>query len=329
MSSDRTLSLFVVASLFLGTSFVAIKVGVAEIPPVLFAALRFDIGGLLLLGFVAAVYDDWVPRTRSDALAILSSGVFVVAVNNALLFVGQQGTTSGAAAVMYSLLPLLSPLFALALLRDERISWIGAVGILLGLVGVLVIVQPTSAMLRSGAEGQALVAVAAVSIALGSVLIRRVKPRLATLPLSAWAFLFGALCIHAGSLALGESVAIAWTPKLLAAVAYVGVLGTGVAYAAYFLLIERAGPIRANLTAYAVPAVATLTGWLVLDETVGETTGLGFAVILLGFGVLQREQVADALSRFDVRFGGRGVYEAYESLDGYDASPVDHGGSDD
>ncbi|WP_071391267.1 DMT family transporter [Haloprofundus marisrubri] len=329
MSSDRTFSLFAVASVFLGTSFVAIKIGVAEIPPVLFAALRFDIGGLLLLGLVAVVYDDWLPQTRSDVLAILASGVFVVAINNALLFVGQQGTTSGAAAVMYSLLPLLSPLFAVALLRDERVSWVGAVGILLGLVGVLVIVQPTPAMLHSGAEGQALIAVAAVSIALGSVLMRRAEPNLATLPLSAWAFLFGALCIHGGSLALGESTAIAWTPKLLAAVAYVGVLGTGVAYAAYFLLIERAGPIRANLTAYAVPAVATLTGWLVLDETVTETTGLGFVIILFGFAVLQREQVVAAFARVDERFGGRVVYERYDGYESYDASPVDHGGSDD
>jgi drug/metabolite transporter (DMT)-like permease len=320
MSRDRTLSLFALASLFLGTSFVGIKVGVAEIPPVLFAALRFDIGGLILLGFVATVYDDWLPRTRNDLLAILASGVFVVALNNALLFVGQQGTTSGAAAVMYSLLPLLSPVFAVVLLRDERVSWVGAIGILLGLVGVLVIVEPTPAMLQSGAEGQALIAVAAVSIALGSVLMRRANPNLATLPLSAWAFLFGAVCIHGGSLAIGESMAIAWTPKLLAAVAYVGVLGTAVAYAAYFLLIERAGPIRANLTAYAVPAVATLTGWLVLDEAVSSTTGVGFGIILFGFAVLQREQVLDALSRFDDRFRGEVVR---------DASPIDHGSSDD
>lgn len=298
MSSRGTLTLFGAASVCLGTSFVAIKAGLATIPPVLFAAFRFDIAAVLLLAFVAVTFDSWVPRTREDALGIAASAVFIVGINNALLFVGQQYTASGAAAIMYSMMPVVSPVFAYLLLGDRIARW-DAAGIALGLLGVVVIVQPSPDQLGVGAIGQSLVLVAALSVSFGSVLLQRTRPRLATLPLSAWSMLVGALGLHAASLALGESATtIPLTAETLAAVVYVGVPGTAVAYGAYFLLIADAGPIRANLVAYAVPAVATVTAWALLGEQLAATTLVGFGVILAGFGLLQRNQLQSEVERF-------------------------------
>jgi drug/metabolite transporter (DMT)-like permease len=298
MSSRGTLSLFGAASVCLGTSFVAIKAGLTTIPPVLFAAFRFDIAAVLLLAFVAVTFDSWLPRTRSDVLGVVASAVFIVGVNNALLFVGQQYTASGAAAVMYSLMPVVSPVFAYVLLGDRVARW-DVAGILLGLLGVVVIVQPTPDQFGAGAVGQSLVLVAALSVSLGSVLLQRVRPRLATLPLSAWAMLVGALGLHAASFALGESVAaVPLTAETLAAIVYVGAPGTAVAYGAYFLLIAEAGPVRANLVAYAVPAVASVTAWLLLGEELAATTLVGFGVILAGFAVLQRARLRSEIGRF-------------------------------
>lgn len=295
MSSRGTLTLFGAAAVCFGTSFVAIKAGLAAIPPVLFAAFRFDIAAVLLLGLVAFTHDSWLPRTRSDVLGVVASAVFIVGVNNALLFVGQQYTASGAAAIMYSLMPVVSPVFAYVLLGDRIARW-DVVGILLGLLGVVVIVQPSPAQLGGGTFGQSLVVVAAVSVSLGSVLLQRVRPRLTMLPLSAWAMLLGALGLHAASLAVGESVAaVPWTAETIAAVGYVGVPGTAVAYGSYFLLIAEAGPVRANLVSYVVPAVASVTAWLLLGEQLAVTTFVGFGVILAGFAVLQRDHlVAEA-----------------------------------
>lgn len=298
MSSRGTLTLFGAASVCLGTSFVAIKVGLATIPPVLFAAFRFDIAAVLLLALAAVLYDEWLPQTRRDLLGIAASAVFIVGINNALLFVGQQYTTSGAAAIMYSLMPVVSPVFTYLLL-GERIARLDVAGILLGLVGVMVIVQPSPDQLGSGTMGQLLVLVAAVSVSLGSVLLQRARPRLATLPLSAWAMLVGALGLHVTSLAIGESATtIPLTVDTLAAVIYVGAPGTAIAYGAYFLLIADAGPVRANLVAYAVPAIATVTAWALLGEELAATTLAGFATILVGFAVLQRTQLRAEVGRF-------------------------------
>ncbi|SDN01792.1 Permease of the drug/metabolite transporter (DMT) superfamily [Halogranum gelatinilyticum] len=298
MSSRGTLTLFGAASVCLGTSFVAIKVGLATVPPVLFAAFRFDIAAVLLLALAAYLYDDWLPQTRRDLLGIAASAVFIVGINNALLFVGQQYTTSGAAAIMYSLMPVVSPVFTYLLL-GERVARLDVAGILLGLVGVMVIVQPSPDQLGVGTVGQLLVLVAAVSVSLGSVLLQRARPRLAMLPLSAWAMLLGALGLHATSLAIGESAAtIPLTADTVAAVIYVGAPGTAIAYGAYFLLIADAGPVRANLVAYAVPAVATVTAWALLGEALATTTLAGFGIILAGFALLQRTQLRAEVDRF-------------------------------
>lgn len=298
MNSRGTLTLFGAASICLGTSFVAIKVGLATIPPVLFAAFRFDIAAVLLLALAAVMFDDWLPRTRRDVLGIVASAVFIVGINNALLFVGQQYTTSGAAAIMYSLMPVVSPVFAYLLLGDRIARW-DVAGILIGLVGVVVIVQPSPDQLGAGTVGQAFVLVAALSVSLGSVMLQRVRPRLATLPLSAWAMLVGALGLHVTSLVLGESAStIPLTVDTLAAVVYVGAPGTAIAYGAYFLLIADAGPVRANLVAYAVPAIASVTAWLLLGEELAATTLVGFGIILAGFGVIQRTQLRAEVARF-------------------------------
>lgn len=294
----RTPLLFLAASVLFGTSFVGIKTGLETVPPVLFAALRADIGAAILLSYVAFKGDYWRPRSRSDYVAVAASGIFLVAVNGVFVFTGQQYTTSGAAAVVVSLSPVLAPLFALVLLSDERLSPIGALGVLLGLVGVTIVVQPDpGSFLGTSGFGQALVAVAATSIAFGSVLLRRIGPDMGTLPLTAWALALAALLIHLTSFGLGEPLPVDVTPVAIGAVLYVGVFATAGAFPAYFGLIERAGPLTANLTAYAVPIVATIAGALVLGEGISLATVAGFCVIFAGFALIERAPLLGELDR--------------------------------
>lgn len=293
----RSLLLFVVAALAFGTAFVGIKAGVATIPPVLFAALRFDLGAALLLSAIAARrgVDAVRPDTRADFVGIGIAGVFLVFCNGVLLFVGQQFTTSAAAAVIYGVVPVATTPFAVVVL-GQRLSLLGVVGLLVGFGGLLVVVQPTPALLAGAGIGEPLVVLAALSVALGSVLLRKVQPSLSSLTLTAWAMVVGAVGAHLVSLALGEPTAVEWTPTAVAAVVWVGTVSTALAFPAYFALIRVAGPVRANLVAYVVPIVAAVTGAVVLGEAVAVTTAVGFVVVLCGFGLVEY----DALRR-DVR----------------------------
>jgi drug/metabolite transporter (DMT)-like permease len=223
----------------------------------------------------------------------------LVAANNGLLFLGQRTITPAAASVMYGLNPILSPAFAFLLL-GQRLDVRGIVGILLGLVGVVIIVQPSPETITSGSTiGQLYVLAAAAVIAIGSVLMRRIDATLESIPLTAWAMALGALLLHVWSVAIGESAAgTTPTPTVVLAVLVVAVPSTAVAYPIYFTLIRRIGPVRTNLIAYVVPIVAALTGWILLDEPVTLATAVGFCVVVAGVALLERRIVAAELARF-------------------------------
>jgi drug/metabolite transporter (DMT)-like permease len=293
----RAALLFVGLAALWGGSFPAIEVGLESFPPVLFAAARYDVAGVLLLAYAVFAADRWRP-TRADASALLAGGVFLVA-GNSLLFLGQQYTTGSLAAVIYSLVPLLTTGFAWALLVGESNSLLGFVGILVGLAGVVVIARPDPGnLLAAGVVGKGLVALAAVSVALGSVLIRRWDSTLPDSAFTAWAMVLGAGILHASSLVAGESVAaVRLNPAGLVALVYIAVFATAIAFVIYFFLLGAYGPLETNLVSYAVPLVATLVGWALLGERVTVWTGFGFLLILGGFVLLKRRELRAELRR--------------------------------
>ncbi len=297
MTRYRAALLFVGLAALWGGSFPAIEVGLESFPPVLFAAARYDLAAVALLAYAAFAADRWRP-TRADASALLAGGVFLVA-GNSLLFLGQQYTTGSLAAVIYSLVPLLTSGFAWALLVGEHNSLLGVVGILVGLAGVVVIARPDPGnLLAAGVVGKGLVALAAVSVALGSVLIRRWDSTLPDSAFTAWAMVIGAGILHASSLVAGESVAaVRFDPAGLVALVYIAVFATAIAFVIYFFLLGAYGPLETNLVSYAVPLVATLIGWALLGERVTVWTGLGFLLILGGFVLLKRRELRAELRR--------------------------------
>jgi drug/metabolite transporter (DMT)-like permease len=297
----RPAALFVLLAALFGGAFTAIETGLRELPPVLFAGLRFDLAAVALLAYVAIRYprEAWLPRTRGDVAGVAVAAALLVVANNALLFVGQTSTTPAVASVMYGLNPVLAPVLAWWLLGD-RLSRTGALGVGVALAGVVLVVRPSPTALADAATvGQFLVLGAAAAVALGSVLLQRVAPRMESVPLTAWAMAVGAVGLHAASLAAGESpgAVLAVGPATVASVLVVAVPSTAVAYAVYFHLIGRIGSVRANLVAYAVPVFAALTGWLVAGTTVSASTVVGFLVIAAGFGLLERETLRETVGR--------------------------------
>jgi len=278
--------LFVVSAVLFGGTFVAAKAGLAYIPPLLFVAVRFDIGAVVLAAFAATRLSraELRPRTVGDVVGILATGVIVIGLTNALLFVGQQYVTSGVAAVIFSLNPILTPVFAALLLSEERLSVRGIAGMGLGLVGVVLVANPDSASLLGGGLGVPLLFMAAVASALGAVLIRRSEAALSSTARTVWGVPLAALLSHGLSYAAGEPVVgLSVPPVAIAALLYVGVFSGAVAYLTYFALIDEVGATRANLLFYFVPVVSAVGGWLLLGETLSVFAVAGFGLIFAGF----------------------------------------------
>jgi drug/metabolite transporter (DMT)-like permease len=300
----RNLLLFCALAAAWGSAFMAIKAGLGEPgnpayffdAPVLFAAVRYDIAGVLMLGYAAWAVDRWRPRGRSEWLLVAVGAVFLIAGYHALLFIGERGTTSAAAAVIVSLSPVLTTAFARALLPQERLTVVGLVGMVLGLVGVAILARPDPANLV-GSRFEALVFGATLCFALGSVLTRRLDTDLPIETMEAWSMVGGAALMHALSVGLGESVS--GLPPLRATVAlvYLAVVASAAGFLIYFDLLERLGPIEINLVSYVAPVFAAVAGFLFLQEVIDGPTVLGFLVILVGFLLIKRREIRAELNR--------------------------------
>ena len=316
MSRYEDAGLFAVLAVAWGAGFSAIEVGLRSIDPILFAGFRFDVGAAVTLVALAALGRLDRPQSRADWYAIVTAAALLVFGNVFFLFYGQLYTSGSIASVVYSLNPVLTAGFGAVLLAGTGLRARDGVGIVLGLIGVLLIARPDPAAsnpapegapdLLSGAfavlggdgVGAALVFGAVIAVAAGSVLLRRIDAPMASLPTTGWAMALGAVMLHVASLALGETQTLPGGTKTLAAVAYVGVVASSVGYGAYFTLMRRRGPFTANLVSYAVPPVASVTGWALLGERLPPLAIAGFGFILVGFFVLNWGVVREELRRF-------------------------------
>jgi len=297
----RNAILFVALAVAWGSAFTAIKAGLEYFPPVLFAAFRYDLAGLLMLAYAVYATDQWFPQSRADWAVVGIGGSLLIAAYHIFLFIGEQGTTSAAAAIVVSLSPILTTGFARAFLPDERLTPLGIVGLLVGFVGVGVLSNPDpSNLLDPRTVSLFLVFLAAASFALGSVLTRRFDDNLAIETMEAWSMLLGAVLMHGVSVGLSESVAdVQWTTEAALALLYLVVVASALGFLIYFDLLERLGPIEINLVSYAAPVVAAATGLLFLGERPTVFTGVGFGCILVGFALLKRDALRDEVARFN------------------------------
>ncbi|WP_267162040.1 DMT family transporter [Halovenus salina] len=279
----------------------AINLGLEFFPAVTFAAIRYDVAGVIMLAYALWVADNPIPSTRGEWGLVAIGAVFLIALYHALLFVGQTDpeVTSAVAAIIISLNPVLTTGFARIFLPSERLTVLGIAGLCLGLVGVVVLANPDPSNLTGeGTVPKLLVLAAAAAFAFGSVLTRRVEATLEIETLEGWAMLLGGLLMHGIALAAGESLgSIEWTTEAILALAYLSVVASALGFLIYFDLLERLGPIEINLVSYVAPVFAALSGWLFLSEGISVTTVFGFALIFGGFLLIKRRAIREEIRR--------------------------------
>jgi drug/metabolite transporter (DMT)-like permease len=299
--------LFLILAVVWGSAFVAIKAGLdLGFPPVLFAAVRFDIAGVLMLGYAVLVTDQPLPQSRTDWATVAVGATFMIAGYHALLFIGEgfAGVTSAAAAVVVSLSPVLTTAFARLFLPGEQLTVVGLAGMVLGLVGVVVIDPPNPTDLY-GNVGLLFVFAAALAFAFGSVLTRRLDADLPIETMEGWSMVFGALLIHLLSAGLGESptrliAAVEAAPvPAVSSLLYLSVVASALGFLVYFDLLERLGPVEINLVSYVAPVFAAAVGFALLNEVVDVYTIMGFLVIVGGFALVKREAIHDEWRRYN------------------------------
>ncbi|HYF38733.1 MAG TPA: EamA family transporter [Gemmatimonadales bacterium] len=272
-----------------GSTFLAIRIGVEEVPPFLLAALRFLVAGLVLYGWAITRREATPDRNQWRSVALLALLIFVF--DYGLLFWAEQRVPSGVAAVMMALIPAFTALSEIVLLRTQRLTLRLALALGVGIAGVALLV--TDSLQLGGAAidrvGALALIFAAASWSVASALARKLPLPPSKVMSSGAQMLAGGGLLALAALALGElrgfdpgTVSLrAWLALL-----YLIVPGSIIAFTAYVWLIHRESPTRVGTYAYVNPVVAVLLGYFLADEPLDLRTVLGTLCVLVSVVVI-------------------------------------------
>ncbi len=269
---------FGVVSLIWGSTFLAIKVGLADLPPLTFAALRFCVAALCLWGYLAW-RGGMVGVNMQNLIHLASLGMLMTALPFGLTFWGQQFVNSGLAAVLTGTVPLFVTIMAGPIL-GERVGAARLMGVMMGLAGVGLLFLDRMGGASTWLGGLAVVG-SSVSYAAGNVYVKRFARHLPADLMNTGQTTFGALVLVIAALWWERGADVRLTLTALGAVVYLALMGSALAFGLYFWLLQRAPASTVSLVGFTIPVVA-----VVLGTTVGEPlTGLmaaGMTVILAG-----------------------------------------------
>ena len=273
-----------------GSTYLAIRVMVETVPPLLGAGARFTVAGAVMLG-VLALHRSVRP-TRAQLLSALAVGLLLPGAN-AVVSLAEQEVPSALAALLIASVPLWVLLMRRA--SGEPVSRAGVAAVLVGFAGVALLLRPGEQSEGASLLALGAVVLAAVMWASGSFASPRLRLPADPLVSTGWQMLLGGLVIVAAGLAAGEAPEFdlqAFSTRSVVALLYLVVFGSWLAYTAYAWLLQNAPISRVATYAYVNPVVAIILGYLILDEVITPITLIGAAIIVVSVALVVRIESA-------------------------------------
>jgi len=223
-----------------GSTWLFIKLGLEDLPPFTFAGIRFVIASTILFSLVAFRRLS-LPRNRSDWFLLASTGVLAFCINYGLLFWGEQYISSGLAALLQATIPVFGLVIAHFYLPGERMTLPRVIGIVMGLAGVAVIFSNQLSVAGPRAlAGSAALVLGSASAAYSNVLVKARGKNLDPAIIAAGQMLFGLIPLLLIGIPLeGNPLRFHWTRMAIAALFYLAIVGSVIAFLLYYWLVQN------------------------------------------------------------------------------------------
>ena len=272
-----------------GSTFLAIRVGVREVPPFLLAGMRFLVAGAALYGWMRLRGTPSPTRREWGVATLLSVLIFVL--DYGLLFWAERRVPSGVAAVMLATIPVFMTISEILIMKTQRLTARLAVALLVGVGGVVVLVSHAVGFGDAPIDrvGACALIVAAISWSVGSALTRKLPQPAAKAMSSGAQMLAGGVLLTLTAGLSGEFRGFhvqAVSIKAWLALGYLIVAGSIIAYTAFVWLIHHESPTKVGTYAYVNPVVAVVIGYFLGGEAIGPRTIIGTALVLVSVVVI-------------------------------------------
>jgi len=274
-----------------GTTWAAIRVGLADVPPFTGVALRFALASVVLLGVALALGLRPGAAARERRLWLVH-GTLSFAVSYTVTYWAQQWVPSGLTAVLFATFPLFLALLAHPFLPGERLGPLAGLGIVLGFGGVTVIFSEDLAVLggREVAIASAVMLLAPLASAVGNVVIKRWGQGVHPVSLNFGGMALTALVVGALAAAVERGRPVEMTTPAVLSILYLALFGSALAFCLYFWLIQHMPATQLGLIAYAIPVVAVCVGAAAFDEPVTVRLVGGAVLVIAGTALASRRR---------------------------------------
>lgn len=270
-----------------GSTWLFIKIGLNDLPPLSFAAIRFVIAAAIL--WVIVLFRRLkVPRSGKELLLLAGTGVLGFTVNYGLIFWGEQYISSGLAALLQSTIPAFGLLFAHLHLPAERMTPMKVLGVVLGVLGVAVIFSNQLSLAGPRAfAGSVAIVISAAGAAYSNVLIKASGGKIEPTVIAATQMSFGLIPILIiGLLWEGNPLNFRWTGRALVSLFYLAIVGSVIAFILYYWLVQHMDVTKSMLIALVTPVTAVILGMIVLQEQLDWRTVAGGVLVLSGIALV-------------------------------------------
>jgi drug/metabolite transporter (DMT)-like permease len=269
-----------------GTSYLATRVGVMHLPPLLFGGARFVIGGALL--FSVALWRGFsLAQLRDEWHHILVMSLLGVAICNGLQVWAMQWVPSHTSALLNASCALWIVVFGLFGARAHRPGLLAIIGLVIGFSGTVLLIWPSAHTHTATTSTlpllpQLAILLSCVVWSLGTIYMRNHAVQLDLFALMGSQMLLGGLWLTLVGVARGEVQQWAWSRPGLVSLAYLVVFSACFAYLAYAWLARHATPAQVGTYSYVNPVLASVVGYVGLDEHMTAVQIIGAVVILAG-----------------------------------------------
>ncbi len=281
---------FLTLCLVWSSTWLAIKIGLRDLPPISYAAIRFIVAIVVLLA-VSIGRTRLLPRNRVEYIILAGTGVLMFAMNYGLLFWGELHVSSGLAAVLQATIPIFGMIFAHWMLPDEPMRWQRFAGAFLALAGVAVIcarlLDFSGIMAFWGGLG---IVVGAAGAAFSNVLLKQRSIRLAPGMIAAWQMIFGVIpLLVLGLIAEGNPAHFHWSATSIFCLLYLAIIGSALTFLLLYWLLPQMTATNLQTIALITPPGAVMLGWLLGGETFPPWSLLGAGLVLAGVWIIFRK----------------------------------------
>jgi len=282
----RVLAGFAVLTLVWGTTWAAIRVGLAGVPPFTGVALRFSLAGALLFALARRLGVPLGGGGRREWLLWLSNGALSFCVSYAVVYWSEQYIPSGLAAVLFATHPLFVAVLAHFALPGERLSAPTVAGLAFGFAGVAVIFSDDLRLLGGAhvRDAALVMLLSPLASAVSGVLIKRWGAGVHPLSLAAVPMLLCGAVMTPVALVVERGVPVVLDLRSLGALCYLAVFGSALTFTVYYWILARVSATAVALSSYLIPIVAVAVGVLLFDEPLRPRLVAGSALVLAGVG---------------------------------------------